>query len=79
MRVTTLGFLSQWILKMLLKILRNEINFSYVSSGSFSVVKRGIHKQTGKAFAVKCIQKRFIKLHLLEREIKIMKKVLYNV
>jgi serine/threonine protein kinase len=43
--------------------------------GSFSTVRRGRHKETGKEYAVKCIQKKFIKMHLLEREIKIMKKV----
>lgn len=46
-----------------------------IGSGSFSVVKRGRHKVTGKEYAIKCIQKKFIKLQLLEREIKIMKKL----
>jgi serine/threonine protein kinase len=38
-------------------------------------VRKGRHKESGKSFAIKCIQKKFIKLHLLEREIKIMKKL----
>jgi len=46
-----------------------------IGRGSFSVVRRGRNKETGKAYAIKCIQKKFIKLHLLEREIKIMKKL----
>jgi len=46
-----------------------------IGRGSFSTVKRGRQKQTGKEYAIKCIQKKFIKMHLLEREIKIMKKL----
>jgi len=46
-----------------------------IGRGSFSVVKRVKHKKTGRVFACKCIQKRYIKIHLLEREIKIMKKL----
>jgi calcium/calmodulin-dependent protein kinase I len=46
-----------------------------IGRGSFSTVKKGKNKQTGKEFAIKCIQKKFIKLHLLEREIKIMKQL----
>jgi len=46
-----------------------------IGKGSFSVVRKGIHKKTGKEYAIKCIQKRFIKLDLLEREILIMKKL----
>jgi len=57
-----------------------DISESYVigeeiGRGSFSIVRKGRHKETGKSFAIKCIQKKFIKLHLLEREIKIMKKL----
>jgi calcium/calmodulin-dependent protein kinase I len=46
-----------------------------IGRGSFSVVRKGKHKESSKLFAIKCIQKKFIKLHLLEREIKIMKKL----
>jgi len=46
-----------------------------IGRGSFSVVRKGRNKETGKSYAIKCIQKKFIKLHLLEREIKIMKKL----
>jgi len=57
---------------------RREITDFYVFSeeigrGSFSVVRKGRHKETGKTFAIKCIQKRLIKIQLLEREIQIMK------
>jgi len=52
-----------------------EISEDSLGSGSFSVVKKGRHKKTGREYAIKCIQKKFIKLHLLEREIKIMKKL----
>jgi len=60
-----------------------DINNHYVvgeeiGRGSFSTVKRGKNKQTGKDFAIKCIQKKFIKMHLLEREIKIMKKLKHD-
>lgn len=46
-----------------------------IGRGSFSVVRKGRSKETGKTFAIKCIQKKFIKLHLLEREIGIMKQL----
>jgi len=49
-----------------------------IGKGSFSTVKRGRNKATGKEFAVKIIQKKFIKLHLLEREIKIMKQLKHD-
>jgi len=52
-----------------------DISEDSLGSGSFSVVKKGRHKKTGREYAIKCIQKKFIKLHLLEREIKIMKKL----
>lgn len=57
-----------------------DINEHYVlgdeiGRGSFSTVRKGRHKAANKEFAVKCIQKKFIKMHLLEREIKIMKKL----
>jgi len=55
-----------------------EISEDSLGSGSFSVVKKGRHKKTGKEYAIKCIQKKFIKLHLLEREIKIMKKLKHS-
>jgi len=44
-----------------------------IGKGSFSVVRKGRNKRTGKVYAIKCIQKRFIKVHLMEREILIMK------
>lgn len=43
--------------------------------GAFSVVKRGKHKATGTMYAVKIIQKKFVRLEVLEREITIMQKV----
>jgi len=46
-----------------------------IGRGSFSTVRSGKHKISGEVFAIKCIQKKFIKMHLLEREIKIMKKL----
>jgi len=52
-----------------------EISEEVIGSGSFSVVKKGRNKKNGKDYAIKCIQKKFIKLHLLEREIKIMTKL----
>jgi len=59
---------------------KQEISDFYVigeeiGKGSFSTVKRGRNKATGKENAIKVIQKKFIKLHLLEREIKIMKQL----
>jgi calcium/calmodulin-dependent protein kinase I len=56
-------------------ITENYILGEEIGRGSFSVVRKGRHKSTGKAYAIKCIQKKFIKMHLLEREIKIMKKL----
>jgi len=49
-----------------------------IGRGSFSTVRRGRNKKSGKDFAIKCIQKKFIKMHLLEREIKIMKKLKHD-
>jgi len=49
-----------------------------IGRGSFSIVKKGVHKKSGKEFAIKCIQKKYIKLHLLEREIKIMKQLKHD-
>ncbi|PRP79974.1 hypothetical protein PROFUN_05950 [Planoprotostelium fungivorum] len=49
-----------------------------IGKGSFSTVKRGRNRATGKEFAVKIIQKKFIKLHLLEREIQIMKQLKHD-
>eukprot|EP01116_Phalansterium_solitarium_P013978 TRINITY_DN3145_c0_g1_i1.p1 TRINITY_DN3145_c0_g1~~TRINITY_DN3145_c0_g1_i1.p1 ORF type:complete len:404 (+),score=68.59 TRINITY_DN3145_c0_g1_i1:133-1344(+) len=46
-----------------------------IGRGTFSVVKRGKNKQTGVEYAIKCIDKKFIKLHLLQREITIMKQL----
>jgi len=46
-----------------------------IGRGSFSIVRKAKNKKSNEQFAVKCIQKRFIKLHLLEREIKIMKQL----
>jgi len=52
-----------------------DLSEDALGSGSFSIVKKGRNKKTGKEYAIKCIQKKYIKLHLLEREIKIMKKL----
>jgi len=52
-----------------------DLSEEAIGSGSFSVVKKGRHKTTKKEYAIKCIQKRFIKIHLLEREINIMQKL----
>eukprot|EP01117_Protostelium_nocturnum_P012261 TRINITY_DN450_c0_g3_i1.p1 TRINITY_DN450_c0_g3~~TRINITY_DN450_c0_g3_i1.p1 ORF type:complete len:303 (-),score=63.59 TRINITY_DN450_c0_g3_i1:262-1122(-) len=49
-----------------------------IGRGSFSTVKRGRNKKTGKENAIKIIQKKFIKLHLLEREIQIMKQLKHD-
>lgn len=46
-----------------------------IGRGSFSKVRKAKHKETGKDYAIKCIEKKFIKMHLLEREIGIMKKL----
>jgi len=50
-----------------------------LGKGGFSVVKLGVHKQTGEQFAIKIIDKEAIQLkndmHLLQREIDIMKKL----
>jgi calcium/calmodulin-dependent protein kinase I len=46
-----------------------------IGRGSFSVVKKGKSKLTGREVAVKCVQKKYIKEKLMEREIKIMKKI----
>jgi len=35
-----------------------EISEDSLGSGSFSVVKKGRHKKTGKEYAIKCIQKK---------------------
>jgi len=56
---------------------KEEIAIHYVlgeeiGRGSFSTVRKGRNRSSGKEFAIKCIQKKFIKMHLLEREIKIM-------
>ncbi len=53
----------------------NFRSFLNSSSGSFSVVRRGLHKKSGADVAIKCLQKKMLKLNLLEREIKIMKTV----
>jgi serine/threonine protein kinase len=51
---------------------KGDINEVYVlgeeiGRGSFSTVRKGRNKQTKKEYAIKVIQKKFIKLHLLER------------
>jgi len=46
-----------------------------IGRGSFSIVKKGKQVSSGKNYAIKCIDKKFIKLHLLEREISIMRKL----
>jgi len=43
--------------------------------GAFSVVRKGVHNHTGKSFAVKIIQKKMVRLEVLEREISIMQKI----
>jgi len=43
--------------------------------GAFSVVKEGKEIATGKKCALKCISKKHMKVHLLKREIEIMKKI----
>ena len=43
--------------------------------GAFSIVREGVHKETGRRVAIKAIKTRFIKNKLLIREIDIMKKV----
>lgn len=46
-----------------------------IGSGAFSIVREGVHKETGKKVAIKSIKSRYIKNKLLKREIDIMKKV----
>jgi len=48
-----------------------------IGKGKFSVVKLGKYKETGKTYAIKCIQKKTCKLdqERLELELEIMKKV----
>jgi len=49
-----------------------------IGRGAFSVVRKGRHKKTGRDFAIKFIEKKFVDkqdLLLLGREIDIMKKV----
>jgi len=49
-----------------------------IGRGAFSVVKRGKHRKTGREYAIKFIEKKFVDkqdLMLLGREIEIMKKV----
>jgi len=43
--------------------------------GAFSVVKKGVHKQNGKPYAVKIIQKKMVRLEVLDREISIMQRM----
>jgi len=49
-----------------------------IGRGSFSVVKKGRRKSDKKCFALKVIQKKYIKVSLLEREIAIMKKLKHS-
>jgi len=46
-----------------------------IGRGAFSIVREGVHKETGKRVAIKAIKSRYIKKKLLIREIDIMKKV----
>jgi len=46
-----------------------------IGKGAFSVVYEARDKTTGEKFAIKCINKKYIKKKLLEREIEIMTKI----
>lgn len=46
-----------------------------LGQGAFSIVREGKNKKTGETVAIKCIAKKHIKVHLLEREIEIMKRM----
>jgi len=48
------------------------INGQKIGKGAFSVVYEGTERGTGEKYAIKCINKKFIKKKLLEREIEIM-------
>jgi len=43
--------------------------------GAFSVERKGKHKESGKLFAIKCINKKAVRVEVLEREIAIMQRM----
>ena len=68
-----ISFDSSYVQKKLFFL--HQTSRSKNSRGSFSIVKEAICIQDMKRYAVKCIEKKFIKMHLLEREVQIMKRV----